>query len=494
MRVATGTPAPLVEFNLAGVLAPVDVHGARTLAEIAGDDRPEVLLAAALALRAPQHGHVCVALDDVTSTITLGEDAAVDVAALDWPEPEGWRAMLADSPLVRVRPEGTPSRSELDPANDRPLVLVGHRLYLDRYWRYERRVAAVLKARAGRVDHDLDLDRVREAIDRLLPPGLERPDRQRLALATAARRSLTVIAGGPGTGKTHTVARLLALLHELAGGPGAGPGGSWPRVAVAAPTGKAADRLTASLREAVADTDLQVTDAVRARLASLEGSTLHRLLGWTPRSATRFAHSRTRRLPHDVVVVDETSMVDLPLMSKLLEALRTDARLVLVGDPDQLASVEAGAVLADIVGPSGTGLRMSEDHRAALAAATGEPLDAPTVDAEADARGDRRRGRGARRGAPVRRRVRHRPARHRDPRRRRRRGGGGAALGPRRPGLGPGARRGPRHGCAGRGPRPGRRGGARGRHRRRGTGTRTGRWPRSSRSACCAPIGAGWSG
>ena len=182
-----------------------------------------------------------------------------------------------------------------------------------------------------------------------------------------------MIAGGPGTGKTHTVARLLALLHELAD-PGAAP-----RVAVAAPTGKAADRLTASLRDAVADPALQVSDAVRARLAGLEGSTLHRLLGWTPHSATRFRHDRTHRLPHDVVVVDETSMVDLPLMSKLLEAMRTDTTLVLVGDPDQLASVEAGAVLADIVGPSGTGLCMTEAHRAALEAATGEPLGPDVV-------------------------------------------------------------------------------------------------------------------
>ena len=375
-RIATGPPAALAPFNLAGVLGPTDIHGAATLAHLCGDERPEVLLAAALAVRAPQHGHVCVELANVVGMVAVGEDAEIDVTALPWPDPTAWRTMLSSSPLVRVRPEGTPSRDQLQPELDRPLVLVGDRLYLDRYWRYERRVAAILRKRAERVDENLALDTVREAIDRLLPPGDERPDRQRLALATAARRRLTVIAGGPGTGKTHTIARLLALLHELARNE---TGKGSPQVAVAAPTGKAADRLTASLRQAVADPQFQVSDEVRGRLAELQGSTLHRLLGWTPRSATRFKHDRHHKLPHEVVVVDETSMVDLPLMSKLLEAMRTDATLVLVGDPDQLASVEAGAVLADIVGPSDGALRMSEDHRAALVTATGEPLEPEVV-------------------------------------------------------------------------------------------------------------------
>jgi exodeoxyribonuclease V alpha subunit len=312
---------------------------------------------------------VCVELGAVAATTTVAEDAQVHPDDLVWPEPAAWRRLLADSPLVRVRPEGTPSPDELLPERDRPLVLVGDRLYLDRYWRYERRVATALAKRATRVDDRIDLARLRTVLDRLLPPSDERPDRQRLAVATAVRRDLTVIAGGPGTGKTHTVARLLALLHELSEG-------IWPRVAVAAPTGKAADRLTAALRDAVADPGLDVSDAVRERLRMVEGSTLHRLLGWRPGSTTRFRHDRAHKLPHQVVIVDETSMVDLPLMSKLVEALRHDTKLVLVGDPDQLASVEAGAVLADIIGPTGEDLCMSADNRAALEAATGEPLGA----------------------------------------------------------------------------------------------------------------------
>ena len=373
VRIATGAADVLTPFNLAGVLGPADVHGARTLSRITGDRRDEILLAAALALRAPRHGHVCVDLGDVASTVTVAEGSPVEFDELPWPAATRWRASLLESPLVRVRAEGTPTRAELRPELDRPLVLVGERVYLDRYWRYERRVAEALRRRAARVDGDVDPHRVREILDRLLPPGPERPDRQRLAVATAARRDLTVIAGGPGTGKTHVIARLLALLHELVED-------GRPRIAIAAPTGKAADRLTNVLRSAVEDEDaFDVPAAVRERLRALEATTLHRLLGWNPGSATRFRHDRNHKLPHRAVIVDETSMVDLPLMSKLVEALRPEAKLVLVGDPDQLASVEAGAVLADIVGSSADELRMTAGNRDALRAATGEPLDEVTT-------------------------------------------------------------------------------------------------------------------
>ena len=366
-RLATGAPPVLVPFNLAGVLAPADVHAAAAMCTLVGEDRPEVLLAAALAVRAPRYGHVCIELSSVADTVTGIDDAPVAVDDLAWIDPERWRTLLADSPLVRVRPAGT---TIPDPDTDLPLTLVGDRLYLDRYWRYERRVAEALRRRAERTVDDVDVTTLRAAIDRLLPPGDEHPDRQRLAVATGMVRRLTVIAGGPGTGKTHTVARLLALLHEVSAG-------RVPRVAVAAPTGKAADRLTLAMRKAAADVD--TTDDVREWLKALEASTLHRLLGWQPGTRTRFRHGLDRKLPHEVVVVDETSMVDLPLMAKLLMALRRDTRLVLVGDPDQLASVEAGAVLADIVGATGDALRMSTATRDTLAAATGEPLEDVSV-------------------------------------------------------------------------------------------------------------------
>ena len=144
-----------------------------------------------------------------------------------------------------------------------------------------------------------------------------------------------MLTGGPGTGKTTTVARLLALLA----------GGTRLRIALAAPTGKAAARL----QEAV-QLEVGKLDAVdREALAGMHATTLHRLLGSRPDTSARFRHNRGNRLPHDVIVVDETSMVSLTMMARLLEAVRPDARLMLVGDPDQLASVEAGAVLADLV-------------------------------------------------------------------------------------------------------------------------------------------------
>ena len=156
---------------------------------------------------------------------------------------------------------------------------------------------------------------------------------------------MTVVAGGPGTGKTTTVARIVALLLEQA----AAAGAPEPLVALAAPTGKAAARLDEAVHDEAAALD--VSDDVRTRLAALDASTLHRLLGWRPGSHSRFRHDRGNRLPHDVVIVDETSMVSLSLMARLVEAVRPEARLILVGDPGQLTSIEAGAVLGDIVGP-----------------------------------------------------------------------------------------------------------------------------------------------
>ena len=186
-------------------------------------------------------------------------------------------------------------------------------------------------------------DVLAEGLARLFGPG---DDAQRRAADAAVRRRLAVVAGGPGTGKTTTVARIAALLAEQAAAAGAPP----PLIALAAPTGKAAARL----EEAVHDEArrLDVSDDVRAALLSLGASTLHRLLGRRRGSHSRFRHQRGNRLPHDVVVVDETSMVSLSLMARLVEAVRPDARLVLVGDPGQLSSIEAGAVLGDIVGPA----------------------------------------------------------------------------------------------------------------------------------------------
>ncbi len=338
-RRVRSAPEPLRAFNDAGVLAAADVHVALRLAAIAGGEPdPSVALAIALAVRGPRLGHVYVDLAAVAEQATVDLDEPVDLSALPWPEPGAWAIALLRSPLVAC--------GEQDDAPGRPLRLVGTRLYLDRYWREERQVAADLLALASD-DVPGAGTALEDGLRRLF--GDDADDRQRAAAATAAARRLTVVAGGPGTGKTTTVARILALLADQAAAACRPPA----LVALAAPTGKAAARLEEAVHAEARVLD--VDEDVRAQLLGLEGLTLHRLLGWRPGSHSRFRHDRANRLPHDVVVVDETSMVSLSLMARLVEAVRPGARLVLVGDPGQLTSIEAGAVLGDIVGPAGHG-------------------------------------------------------------------------------------------------------------------------------------------
>ena len=310
----------LAAFNAAGVLDAADVHVARRLGRLGGESAEAVLLAAALAVRAVRLGSVCVQLDRWREVGV--ED--IDVAALPWPGDVVERLRL--SPLVVGGPAGSLRPLRLVDSGDGPL------LYLERYFRQERTVAEVLDGRSA-ASPVVPVEAVRAALAAAFP-GVPAPDRQRLAAAVAATRRTSVITGGPGTGKTYTVARLLTVLRTVS-----------PdlRVALAAPTGKAAARLA---------------EEVAAHGFALPATTLHRLLGWRPDSTSRFRHDAQNRLPYDVVVVDECSMVSLTMMSRLLEAVRPESRLVLVGDADQLTSVEAGAVLADLVarpaaGPAG---------------------------------------------------------------------------------------------------------------------------------------------
>ena len=349
-------------FNDAGVLAAADVHVARRLMALTGGGDERVALAAALAVRGPRLGHVYVDLATIGATATVETEDEVDLSALDWPDSAAWTAALGASPLVAVGE---------DDAAGRPLRLVGTALYLDRYWREERAVAADLNGFAGAALQTVDDDALAAGVGRLFT-GASDDARQRLAAATAVLRRLAVVAGGPGTGKTTTVARIVALLAEQAVVAGA----PLPLVALAAPTAKAAARLEEAVHEEGASLD--VSNAVRAYLADLGASTLHRLLGWVPSSHSRFRHNRTNRLPHDVVIVDETSMVSLSMMARLVEAVRPQARLVLVGDPGQLTSIEAGAVLGDIVGPTAAGLLMRSETRSRLARVTG--VEPPATD------------------------------------------------------------------------------------------------------------------
>ena len=308
-RSATATGV-LRTFSEAGVIDSSDVVVAQRLTALAKDTDERVALAVAFVVRAVRAGSVCVALADV--------EQHTAIADLPWPPAGEWLAAVAASPLT------------VDPT---VLHLDDGLLYLDRYWIEECRVAEDVLALAGARRSGSVPD-----INRLFPDSFAE---QRGAAQLALSRALTVLTGGPGTGKTTTVARLLALLAEQA----ELDGKPRLRIALAAPTGKAAARLLEAVQlevDALANVD-------RERLPALAATTLHRLLGSRPDTSSRFRHNRENRLPHDVIVVDETSMVSLTMMARLLEAVRPDSRLLLVGDPDQLASVEAGAVLADLV-------------------------------------------------------------------------------------------------------------------------------------------------
>jgi exodeoxyribonuclease V alpha subunit len=319
-------------YHEAGVLSVADVHTCVRLGRLGGETDERVLLAAALTVRALRHGSVCLELAGLAE---LFAEATADAdleghaagAALPWPDPDDLVGAVRASPLVTGTAAG----------GLRPLRLVdtpaGELLYLDRYYRDEQSVRAVLAERESSRPA-VDAGAVAAILDALFTrdgqPAAP-PDRQRIAAALVATEWTAILTGGPGTGKTHTVARILALLHRLSG-PGL-------RVALCAPTGKAASALT----EAVAGQ----AEAVGLPAAPV-AVTLHRLLG-ARRSGNGFRFNDRNRLPYDVVVVDETSMVSLTLMAQLLSALRPKSRLLLIGDPDQLTSVEAGAVLADLV-------------------------------------------------------------------------------------------------------------------------------------------------
>jgi exodeoxyribonuclease V alpha subunit len=355
---ARGATGSLALFNAAGILAPSDAHVARCLGALRGGTDDATLLAAALAARAPRLGHVCVDLEAIRDTASSETENDVEIEALPWPAAGTWLETVAASGLS---------------GPDLPLHLEGTNLYLDRLWLDELAVADDLRRRAETSGPEVDDAWLAESLRALFPVDVdnEDPDHlQPLAAAVAVLRRLSVIAGGPGTGKTTTVARVLALLDAQAASAGDPP----PVIALAAPTGKAAARLEDAVR-AEAD-GLAVGAEARARLQALRGTTIHRLLGFQPGNRTRFRHHGGNRLRHDVVVVDETSMVALSLMARLLDAVAPHARLILVGDPEQLASVEAGAVLGDVVGPAGAALRMGPSMRERLGAVSGHPLPA----------------------------------------------------------------------------------------------------------------------
>lgn len=354
-RLARSATGLLGELNAQHLLTAADLHVARTLGRAAGGieegSADAALLAAALATRAVRSGSVAVDLAQFHAALRSLEPAP----GLPWADAKEWTEQLLDSSLVR-----------------HGALVVEHGLvYLQRYHHQEVQVVSDLVTRAAQPPPVLDAQLLEEGLTRVFPQGWE-DQRDAARVVTAAWTS--VLTGGPGTGKTSTVAGVLALLAEQAGQ-------KHPlRVGLAAPTGKAAARMQEAVTEALhhilAATDDPSTRALIEPLQAARAVTLHRLLGSRRDSSTRFKHDREHRLPHDVVLVDETSMVSLTHMARLLEALRPTTRLILVGDPDQLVSIDAGAVLADLVadGPSPLDREATLDELVAPVAPTQAPV------------------------------------------------------------------------------------------------------------------------
>ncbi|HBI15844.1 MAG TPA: exodeoxyribonuclease V subunit alpha [Desulfobulbaceae bacterium] len=301
-----------------GQLRAVDLHGALFLEELAGKSSPTLLLAGALASQAVGDGHICLPLATVA-----GQQVFAPSSTETAPSQGEWRKQLLASGVVGI------------PGGQEPLILDGeNRLYLARYHACESLIAENLRSRnLGLLP--VEEARAAELLARLFPGGVEAGS-QKLAAAVAAVKQFAVISGGPGTGKTYTVARILALLQALAGGR--------LRIGLAAPTGRAAARLQESIGRARQDMDPDL-----AALVQEQAGTLHRLLGMVPETG-RFRHTRNNLLLLDLLIIDEASMVDVPLMAALVEALPAKARLIMLGDRDQLTSVEAGSLFGDICG------------------------------------------------------------------------------------------------------------------------------------------------
>ena len=319
--------SPLAAILESDTFSPIDRHFAELMQKLSGDDSPELVLAAALVSLRLAEGHSCFSLDEFAGK-TFPDLGAEKISPLKFPPRGEWEKLLRATSVVG------------QPGEDKPLILDGAgRLYLHRYWRYERFVAEEILKRSQQPPFALDAKLVAASLKKLFPDTAEKMNWQKVAAFAAVRQRFSVITGGPGTGKTWTVARLLALLLEQ-------PGGENLRIKLAAPTGKAAARMQEALAHSLAG--LACSEKTKTRLQAKDlTTTIHRLLGTIPNS-TNFRHDAKNPLPVDVLVVDEASMVSLALMAKLLVALKPDARLMLVGDRNQLPPIDAGNVLGDL--------------------------------------------------------------------------------------------------------------------------------------------------
>ena len=317
-----------------GLFTSIDIRFAGFMAALADTDDPALTLAAALASRNIRNGDVCVDLEACAGGKYQPESDQPNV--VQCPTLKKWQDSLFKSNIVGS-------------AGDfKPLILdEQNRLYLYRYWEYEQKLSDALLERTSQPLPEIADAVFRESLERLFPEeDKEETNWQKIAAVVAALKRLCIISGGPGTGKTFAVARILAFLLEQHQHNST----EALKIFLAAPTGKAASRLTESI--ASARESLVCSEAVKTAIPG-NSLTIHRLLK-SKGYSSRFHYNVENKLPADVVVVDEASMVDLPLMSKLVQALSSETRLILLGDGDQLASVEAGSVLGDICGEQRT--------------------------------------------------------------------------------------------------------------------------------------------
>lgn len=308
----------------------LDIHFARLMMRLSGDEEVALFLASALVSRATTEGHVCLDLSGIEGKPLATEAAGRKAVAC--PGLEEWLKKLDSSSVVGK------------PGDYRPLILDDHsRLYLYRYWQYEKSLADNLRERVTGEIENIEIRGLKESFSKLFVSGQrEETNWHKLAAFVCLMKRFCVISGGPGTGKSTLIHKILALLLEQSGG-------REMRIALAAPTGKAAARLQEATNKGREEPYVKgpVKEAI-----PVEASTIHRLLG-PIQGSPYFRHNKENPLPADLIVVDEASMVDLALMSKLAQAVSPHARLLLLGDKDQLASVEAGAVLGDICHRSG---------------------------------------------------------------------------------------------------------------------------------------------
>ena len=318
-------------------LTSIDRHFAGFICEVANIKEPWLFLAAAFASNAVQKGHVCVDLSSQHTEFSIDE----------------WIKHLKKTSVVGV------------PGEYKPLILEDNRLYLHKYWRFEQSLSEMLLQKAKFIYTPEDLRHIRDLLQRLFGEFSLAPiDRQDYSALVALIKNMTIISGGPGTGKTTTVAKIVAFLMEARG--------IWlDQIALAAPTGKAAARLKQSFVKAFCALNVS-PDLKKSAETSFTSYTIHRLLGVVPYSPF-FKHNPENPLPHEVIVIDEASMMDFALMAKLLSALKPDSKIILLGDKDQLASVEAGAFFGDICEESSLRAPRKEFENALMTIAPGLP-------------------------------------------------------------------------------------------------------------------------